>query len=57
MRIIISPAKKMNADIDSLPWKEYPFFLPQTETILQTLRTMDGAELKNFGSVMIKSPN
>jgi len=47
----------MNADIDSLPWKEYPFFLPQTETILQTLRTMDGAELKNFGSVMIKSPN
>ena len=38
----------MKTDIDSLPWKEYPFFLPQTETILQTLRTMDGAELKKL---------
>ena len=37
MRIIISPAKKMNADPDSLPWRDLPRFLPQTEQLLAAL--------------------
>ncbi|MBM6829754.1 peroxide stress protein YaaA [Anaerotignum lactatifermentans] len=48
MRIIISPAKKMNVDMDSLQWKELPAFLPQTERILERLREMDGAALKKL---------
>ena len=46
MRIIISPAKKMNADPDSLPWRDLPRFLPQTERLLETLRGMDGQALQ-----------
>lgn len=46
MKIIISPAKKMNADTDSLPWKELPAFLPDTERILQRLRELSYPELK-----------
>ncbi|MEG1747916.1 MAG: YaaA family protein, partial [Oscillospiraceae bacterium] len=46
MRIIISPAKKMNADTDSLPWEDLPQFLPQTEVLLHTLQGMDHAALQ-----------
>ena len=38
MRIIISPAKKMNEDVDSLPWRELPPFLDRTELLLRRLR-------------------
>ena len=48
MKIIISPAKKMNADTDSLPWKELPAFLPDTEKILQKLRGLSYTELKKL---------
>lgn len=48
MRIIISPAKKMNVDTDSLSWKDLPVFLPQTEILLQQLQTMDDAALKKL---------
>ena len=48
MRIIISPAKKMNADPDSLPWQDLPAFLPRTERLLSALRAMDAAELKRL---------
>ena len=48
MRIIISPAKKMNVDTDSLPWKDLPAFLPQTEILLQQLQNMDDASLKKL---------
>lgn len=48
MKIIISPAKKMNADTDSLPWKERPAFLPDTEKILQKLRGLSYTELKKL---------
>lgn len=48
MKIIISPAKKMNADPDSLPWKERPAFLPDTEKILQKLRGLSYTELKKL---------
>lgn len=48
MRIIISPAKKMNTDTDSLPWKDLPVFLPDTEKILRKLRGMSYPELKKL---------
>ena len=48
MRIIISPAKKMNVDTDSLPWRDLPEFLPQTEQIAKTLREMNYGELKKL---------
>ena len=48
MRIIISPAKKMNADTDSLPWKDLPVFLPDTEKILGKLRELSYPELKKL---------
>ena len=48
MRIIISPAKKMNRDTDSLPYEDLPRFLPKTEEIRNTLQAMTGPELKKF---------
>lgn len=48
MRIIISPAKKMNIDTDSLAWRDLPGFLPQTEEILENLREMDYDALKKL---------
>ena len=48
MRIIISPAKKMNVDTDSLPWRDLPAFLPQTEQIAKTLQGMSYSELKTL---------
>ena len=48
MRIIISPAKKMNVDTDSLPWKALPVFLPQTEALLRQLQNMDDISLKKL---------
>ena len=33
MRIIISPAKKMNVDRDSFPCRGLPRFLPRTEVL------------------------
>ena len=48
MRVIISPAKKMTADVDGLPWQSLPDFLPQTEEILAKLRSMSDAELKKL---------
>ncbi len=47
MRIIISPAKKMNTD-DSLPWQALPAFLPQTEALCARLQAMPPAELKKL---------
>lgn len=48
MRIIISPAKKMNIDTDSLAWRNLPGFLSQTEEILEKLRGMDYDALKKL---------
>ncbi|MBR4888577.1 MAG: peroxide stress protein YaaA [Clostridia bacterium] len=47
MLIIISPAKKMRSD-DSLPWEALPFFLPQTEELLHTLRQKTPEELRQL---------
>lgn len=46
MRIVISPAKKMNVDTDSFACQGLPRFLPRTEQLLSKLRTMPYAELK-----------
>ncbi|MGX8710424.1 MAG: peroxide stress protein YaaA [bacterium] len=48
MRIIISPAKKMNVDTDSLPYESLPQFLPEAEALLSALRGMDCAELRRL---------
>lgn len=48
VRIIISPAKKMNSDPDSFPVAGLPLFLPQTERLLAALRAMSPGELQRL---------
>lgn len=48
MRIIISPAKKMNVDTDSMLCKSLPRFLPDAERLLAQLRKMDRETLKKL---------
>ena len=48
MKIIISPAKKMNVDTDSLPFEGMPIFLTEAERILARLRGMSYEELKSL---------
>lgn len=48
MRIIISPAKKMNVDTDSFPCRDLPQFLPRTEELCKVLQSMTDAELKKL---------
>lgn len=45
MKIIISPAKKMTIDSDSFDISSLPQYLPETQEILQTLRSMSYEEL------------
>ncbi|HWS44097.1 MAG TPA: peroxide stress protein YaaA [Pseudoflavonifractor sp.] len=46
MRIILSPAKKMNVDTDSLLPAALPLFLPQAEAVKARLQGMSGKELQ-----------
>lgn len=46
MRIIISPAKKMNVDVDSFACQSLPQFLPKTEQLYERLQGMSYEELK-----------
>ena len=48
MKIILSPAKKMNVDTDSLPWRDLPMFLPKTQQLCTQLQRMTDAELKKL---------
>lgn len=48
MRIIISPAKKMNVYIDSLPYNNLPRFLNETTLIMKTLQNLTDKELQNL---------
>lgn len=48
MKIIISPAKKMNVDADSLPVDILPQFLPQTERLLAVLQAMSPKNLQSL---------
>jgi len=47
MRIIISPAKKMNID-DGLPWKNLPVFLNNTEEVKNVVQGKTIKELKDI---------
>lgn len=44
MKIIISPAKRMKEDPDSMPWRDLPCFLDKTRQILDTLLGMSSRE-------------
>ena len=48
MRIIISPAKKMNVDTDSLPVRDLPAFLERTEEICRELQSKSPEELQKL---------
>ena len=48
MRIIISPAKKMNVDTDSFLYRDLPKFLTNTEEICGQLQSMSYEELKKL---------
>ena len=48
MKIIISPAKKMRRDPDSLPWKDLPQFLEKTEELYGILKEMPYESLKKL---------
>ena len=48
MKLIISPAKKMKVDIDSLAWRDLPRFLDRSQALADTLRSMSYTELKNL---------
>ena len=48
MRIIISPAKKMNAKEEVLPWQNLPVFLDRTETILKWMQSLSLEEAKKL---------
>ena len=46
MRIILSPAKKMNTDVDSFAVRGLPRFLDKTEELCRVLQSMSYDELK-----------
>ena len=48
MKIIISPAKKMRVDTDSMECKGLPVFLAESEKLLARLRSMTPAELQKL---------
>lgn len=48
MKIILSPAKKMNVDTDQLDYEGLPVFLKETEEILAWLRGKSREELKKL---------
>ena len=48
MKIIISPAKKMNVDTDSLPIQGLPVFLNRTQELCRILQSMSDTELKKL---------
>ena len=48
MRIILSPAKKMNIDTDSFAVRDLPRFLDRTEILLAALRATEPHELKRL---------
>lgn len=48
MKIIISPAKKMNADTDSFDIEGLPEFLDETEVLMKEIRQMSLSEVKEL---------
>ena len=48
MKIILSPAKKMNKDVDTLETSALPEYLKQTETILNWMKSKSHEDLKKL---------
>ena len=48
MQIIISPAKKMRIDTDTLSWESLPRFINQAEILYKKLQSMSYAQLKKL---------
>lgn len=48
MRMIISPAKKMKEDLDTLDYNQLPQFLEDTKRILRQMKDMEYDELKTL---------
>ena len=48
MKIILSPAKKMNGEADGLAWRSLPLFLEQAQQLCDRLRGMSYDELKKL---------
>lgn len=50
MKIIISPAKKMNVDTDTFAWKSLPVFLEKTEILMDWVKSLSFEEAKKLWS-------
>lgn len=48
MRVIISPAKKMNVDTDTLEPAGLPVFLKETEEIMEWMQSLSFSEVKKL---------
>ena len=48
MKIVITPAKRMNDNIDYIGVESLPVFLPQTEELLGILKTLKVDEVKKM---------
>lgn len=48
MKLIISPAKNMRPDTDTIPWNALPCFVEQAEFLYTKLRTMSRRELQSL---------
>lgn len=48
MKIIISPAKKMNIDTDTIPFSTLPLFLSETETIMHWMQSLSYEAVKKL---------
>lgn len=48
MKIILSPAKKMKTDTDSLPIGGLPELLPRTEIVLGWMKQLSDSELQTL---------
>lgn len=48
MKIIISPAKKMNMDTDTFAWSALPVFFEKTEILMKWIKALSFAEAKEL---------
>ena len=48
MKIIISPAKKMNVDPDTLAYRSVPVFLDETAELLKWMKNLTFAQAKEL---------
>ena len=56
MYMIISPAKRMRTDTDTLPPRDLPAFLPEAERLLGALRALPPGSGKPCGGAAMPLP-